>query len=212
MRRLIGLLILSLVPMIVWAAEWSPYVGGNLQYDTVCPLYDLQGYNRSGRLDPLTGVASVAEAGVTSRSYSIYGAYVRSSIPSTYDQSGTRWRFYRYALGFRWHMNGGRNSSVQPTIGLAVNYGRTRLETEDFWTALHDYSEWSKQDLGTTLEFGMLIHTNSPVDFSVMWRGDRYEAGFGGHTFFLPSQHYVVLTQSVQLGARYVVRQIHIGH
>jgi hypothetical protein len=224
-------------PFALFGAQWSPYVGGSLNYDVAFAHYHMQSLTESGCLHDFGCWGSQFEAGMSSANFSVYGAY-HSSRSSVYgreyamllqganlDQVASEveenaWDEQRALVGVRWHLNGNGDYPVKPVVGFALSYGRSQLiwkETMRSYPSktvmsVTDVSRTSRMNLGTMLEFGMLIETHMPVAFTVLAQFHRFESDFGNTVPYVPANRYVVILPSVQLGMRYVFPSFHLGN
>jgi hypothetical protein len=225
---LVRFICLLLIPMAAFAAKWTPYVGGALQYDIAFAHYNMKSLAKSGMLHDFGCWGSQYEVGLSSADFSVYGGYHFSTSPVYVREYGifvrngdlhqiqslveeNAWKEKRVLLGFRWLMNGSGSFPVKPVVGFALSYGKSRLT----WTetvreypgkelvSREDVSRTSAYNIGEMIEFGMLIRTKSPLEITVLAQGHRFETNFGEAIPYAPSSRYVVLLPSVQIGLRY---------
>jgi len=233
---LVVCIIIAMFPLALLGAQWSPYVGGSLNYDVAFAHYHMQSLTQSGCLHDFGCWGSQFEVGMSSENFSVYGGYHASTSSlygreeamllqdHTLDQVASEveenaWKEQRGLLGVRWQMNGSGAFPVKPVIGFALTCGRSQLVWRETYRSYpgnqvmygEDVSRTSHYNLGTMLEFGMLIEPRFPAAFTVLAQFHRFESDFGNTVPYVPANRYVVILPSVQLGMRYVFPSLSIG-
>ena len=214
MTRTFLLSALLCLPLALFAAG-APYLAVGGQYGSAFQNVGESSEPHVSQWTPFSGYGSHFEAGWMMRRWELYASYDftappgepgllrvdcavrgfglhqcdRLGLPGVEDK--------QFALGFRYVLSGDMATWVRPVFGAAVTVGKSflaisRREHRNIMNAPsvaveYDYrnSAWSALNVGLKTEFGFVIPTGTPFEFSLL-------AQVAAHTASFPNQRRIL--------------------
>jgi hypothetical protein len=243
MMRTFLLSALLCLPLALFAAG-APYLAVGGQYGSAFQNVGESSEPHFSQWTPFSGYGSHFEAGWMMRRWELYASYDFTAPPGNRDFSvwtapygdsayinATDWDYRdwkdkQFALGFRYVLSGDMATWVRPVFGAAVTVGKSylaisRREHRTIMNALsvaveYDYrnSAWSALNVGLKTEFGFVIPTGTPFEFSLLAQMAAHTASFSQFSdeYLLQEiDEEIVVMPSFQISARYRLPDLHSG-